>query len=146
MEDAYDMDGGGEIDYNDIQFDGSGSSAVHDADRVPLFEEDDDDDGDDGDDEARHQTLLELAQGPKRDTAMYEIENRTYKIAVLMNFISIALAISSGGPMPHTFDSDTRRIIEEYPKLNVRMAGNRPPPFVYDHGSSTANPDDPDAV
>lgn len=56
------------------------------------------------------QTLLELSRGPNREAALYEIEDRVFNVAVLMNFIAIRLVNTSGGQHPYTFDDHTRQL------------------------------------
>jgi hypothetical protein len=55
------------------------------------------------------QTLRELAQGVNREAAIQQIEDKTYLIAVLMNFMALRLVTTAGGPPPHLFDAETRQ-------------------------------------
>lgn len=97
----------------------------------------DDDEEDDKDNDIhqeqqrkRLKTLRELAEGPNKEAALNEIEDKVYTIATLMNFIALRLVNSSGGRPPYIFDKDTRRYILKNPRINVQMPDGRSAPFV----------------
>ena len=78
----------------------------------------------------RLKTLAELKEGPNKDAAENEIEDKTYTIGVLCNFLAYRLVNSSGGKPPCIFDTENRTYIEQHPRLNVRTLDGRLPPFI----------------
>ena len=90
----------------------------------------------------RLKTLRELAEGPNREAALNEIEDKVYTLMTLFNFIALRLVNSSGGRSPYVFSKDTRRYIEKNPRINVQMPDGRSAPFVRDTDNSKTDPAD----
>lgn len=95
-----------------------------------LAAAEDDDDEEQLQTRKKLKTLRELAEGPNKEAALNEIEDKVYTIATLMNFIALRLVNSSGGRPPYIFDKDTRRYILKNPRINVQMPDGRSAPFV----------------
>lgn len=126
-------EGSEDIDYPDhLLSDGALAAATATPTRHEQAHEDDDCGDNEGEqkEKKRLKTLRELAEGPNKEAALNEIEDKVYTIATLMNFIALRLVNSSGGRPPYLFDKDTRRYIEKNPRINVQTPDGRPPPFV----------------
>jgi len=127
-----------DIDYPDhLLSDGALAAATATpprSDAAAAAEDDDDDNEAASAGKKKLKTLRELAEGPNKEAALNEIEDKVYTIATLMNFIALRLVNSSGGRPPYIFDKDTRRYILKNPRINVHTPDGRPPPFVPSRG------------